>query len=590
MSENVFSKYQLNFNEDVKSAIIEATVAVYGEECRSMIEERMDRILVIQYITPDDLQKRLTHEISQKNSELALKFLASYGFDAPENIKEITEEMKNVLKTVFGWSTFCAGSYQDIFSFDKQENTSRVLKSRCKVLNSLGMSDVTPENYDEFANSVEGQNKIEEINRILTIVKELNSEFNLYKSGFESEERYLTECDALKSKLNLEAVREYFSELKDFLPEEDRVMVEKALELPEHTSIHNFLSVSGKKYFNNSASIENMAYIEAFDGEELDYEKELARVSYFRGMGLDLGYDYSAYKDNEDAKKIEPSLELAKKVKELRQKYGNRLERDMFLQTGTMASDIEKINSLGLLGGTVYSKSLVEEGGTCVEPNAFINNDGKVENINLMFFPALKGLPDYKDVTFIHEVLHCLECSMQEKDGQYIFSTGFEKVNAEFNVESKDVDIDKEVDKDVRTYEKFSENIHQRLAIEVYRKIVEAGISLFPNIEEQQSIGGTSYENLNFVTNEFYSEFKSQITYARMSGNLDRLGNYIGRENFEQLNSVVSEYNSLPYYSMMSDIIEKRETPLVARRNELGEMSHNIVQNMLHTREIYDRA
>ena len=141
-----------------------------------------------------------------------------------------------------------------------------------------------------------------------------------------------------------------------------------------------------------------------------------------------------------------------------------------------------------------------------------------------------------------------------------------------------------------RSYEFFSENLHQELAIEVTRRLHEKGIYLYGDPKLARETGSTTYEHYNVITKNFQKEYREEMIDGMMAPTRDGITESVGKENFENLNAAVSEYAKLPYYKMMDDILAKRDTDLTRKRTELANRGAKIVKDMKEyeqTREEY---
>lgn len=577
MDNSVLDKYKLNFDDEMKKNIIESVVRVYGEEYRGVLCERINNFTLVQYITPEHLKIELNDRINNKNHELTIKFFKEKGFNV-ESDTELTEEMKKITYLYFDSRDYRYSPYNCVYSFNNEKNDERTLKDRVRFLEKMGIDGVTIENYGEYAMSPDGMATIEEIKRTLSIISSLDNEFCEYKGQFAEEERYLEECNMLNNRLSNEATRGYYEEIKEYLTEDERNEVERIFNRTQEDKYrYAFFGRLGKFF---SYNIGKSSPIEAFSEDYDSYDKQDKMVEYFKACGLNLGFDYSSYENSEDAKKLIPPVEVVKKVKAIREKYGKDTELKYFRNTGTIGDNLEQIHSLGLLDTVEFSRDFVESNIICIQPNAIYGNDGEVKNFNLLFYPPLAVNKNYKNIFFIHEVLHCLESSIKQVNGKYIFCTGFEKNQVDISQKEDIVDIDKEVDNSIRKYALFSENMHQNLAIEVTEDLISRGVSILDNDEEQKIRGGASYEKFNWVTHIFYDKFKKAIIEARMSGDTDKLKSIVGERNFERLNELVNEYESLPYFQMMSAVVNGKENDLTKRRNEIRTEADLIVSNM----------
>ena len=573
MDNSVLEKYKIDFNDTLKSQIIDAAVKVYGEPCRSAFEERINKILLIQYITPDDLRQAVNGKRVDKSKELTIKFLEAMGIEFTEDNREIDAQMREMLNTYFEWNSFNESKYTRIFAFENQEVDERTINRRCEMLRKMG-ADITPENYDEFIESEEGKEKLREVERALQIIKGLINEWDSFKASIEPEEKYMAECENLERDLSNEGIRSYYENIKEFLTETERSEAEMVF-MAATSGSYSFFRKNTRRFF--PSNIFKEAPIEAFLEEYTCWDKERKIIDYFKSLGLDLGDDYSKYADSEDAKRLTPDLQMVKQIREARIKNMRTASKAYFLQTGTIKEDLATIKGHNLLGEVDFSMDMVEAGATYINPNVEIDLNGNAQNINLMFFPPLKRIKEYGDVTFIHEVLHALEGSIEKVKDGYIFSSGFEKFPIQcFNGE---INVEKEDDKALRQYEIFSENIHQRLAMDVTQELHKNDIFMYKDTE-QKLRGGTSYEHFNCITSDFYSKFRNKICYARVTGGVDRLRDSLGQDQFNRINDLVKEFGDIPYYSMMRDVIEKKDTPLTQKRTELIKEATNVVLDM----------
>ena len=62
--------------------------------------------------------------------------------------------------------------------------------------------------------------------------------------------------------------------------------------------------------------------------------------------------------------------------------------------------------------------------------------------------------------------------------------------------------------------------------------------------------------------------------------NMNQIYITVGKENLKMLNELVMEYRNLPYYEMMSNVIDKKDTELVRKRYELINKSAELVKKM----------
>jgi hypothetical protein len=201
--------------------------------------------------------------------------------------------------------------------------------------------------------------------------------------------------------------------------------------------------------------------------------------------------------------------------------------------------------------------------------------NGSPEVVPILIYSPESATEEYRDVMFVHEIVHAVELSLtnpQEKLDHY--KCGFEHFD----------------DEDKREYEAFNEIITQFIAMEITESLHEDGMYLFNTGKNAKIKGGTSYEQYNFLVNDFYQNYKNEILESRLDNNLDLLFNTVGKENFDSLNKLISEYKNLPYYELMDDLMNKRTTQLTNDLNSILTKSEEVNQRMVNTSNIKESA
>ena len=309
------------------------------------------------------------------------------------------------------------------------------------------------------------------------------------------------------------------------------------------------------------------------------------RVEYFKTKGLDLGSNYEDYENSEEAKKLLPDKGIVETLYAIKKECDKERDMEFFLNTGNYEACKRNILAQGIKVQDNFSKEFVENGVTCIVPNVRQDDNGNYQLFNIVHLPLVKLLHDYKDVQIVHELLHTVESSMKQlsKDEIY-FKFGFDEAVEPICHNEEELIVDdrqSNPNEPKRSYEIFSENLHQQLAIEVTRRLHEKGIYLYGDQKLAKETGSTSYEHYNLITANFQKVYREEIIDGMMSPTRDGITEIVGTENFERLNLAVNEYAELPYYKMMEDIIEKKDTELTRKRQELANRGAQIVEDMI---------
>ena len=309
------------------------------------------------------------------------------------------------------------------------------------------------------------------------------------------------------------------------------------------------------------------------------------RVKYFKAKGLDLGNNYEDYENSEEAKKLLPDKELVETVYTIKKECDKEMDMEFFLNTGNYEACKRNILAQGIKIQDSFCKEFVENGVTCIVPNVRQDANGNYSLFNIVHLPLVKILPEYKDVQIIHELLHTVESSMkQTSEDEIYFKFGFDEAVEPICHNEEELIVDdrqSNPNEPKRSYEIFSENLHQQLAIEVTRRLHEKGIYLYGDQKLAKETGSTSYEHYNVITANFQKVYREEIIDGMMAPTRDGITEIVGTENFERLNLAVNEYAELPYYKMMEDIIEKKDTELTRKRQELANRGAQIVEDMI---------
>lgn len=311
------------------------------------------------------------------------------------------------------------------------------------------------------------------------------------------------------------------------------------------------------------------------------------RIKYFKKIGIDLGEDYNNYKNNPLCQEKTPSKELADKITKLREELFASEQEEYISSTTMYQEQLNKINKLGLLDKkTSYNAKSLMSKITCINPNMIKEGDSYKLH-SLLLFP-ITSLEGYVDKFLIHECNHLIELSKLEvSDQEYKVLCGFDEsetffVNSEANQEEATH----------RKFELFNEIINELIAGEVTTLMHEKGIYLFDEKETARNRGGTSYEKIRVLVEEFYQTYKEEIIESRISGNLEKFFSKVGYENIRNLNNLVTEYGEhfegFSYYHLLDDLKENKETEdvlyfrsVIAKRNQIiTNMKENYQENV----------
>ena len=197
LKKEIFDKYNVSFKEE-REKIESYIVDFYGQNKKQEISKRLDRVILNNYFSLDDIKNFIRKNKKMKRRRLTLDFLVSVDKNVKFSLEEkerlmydeeaykdtLTEEQKKILNGCFDnsiYNTFSEESFAPIYSLfkDMEEKNdltdyqiNDIKKKTCRVLKALGL-DINLENYDEVI-------KKESSKEIIAKAKELkNKDFEL---------------------------------------------------------------------------------------------------------------------------------------------------------------------------------------------------------------------------------------------------------------------------------------------------------------------------------------------------------------------------------------------------------------------------
>lgn len=603
IESEVFKRYQLPI-EELRPKIIDTIVEVYGKRHRAQIEDRLNNLYINSYVTAEDVQNDYNTKNSHFVSILSVKFLRKIGMEVSKETEDevysggtfhLPEEQKDVLRQYFGTSNFT--DYGKILSFDDElinsENdySNRMHKAnRCEILKAMGL-EISPENYDEVIQTKQGQECLKRAIEIYKVAAECKNELGQFKEDNKDYIEYIEKVKKYEQELKFKYMKKYAEQIVPYCDKELGAKIEEAL-AKNYTLDYRFTQDTDKDGIYIATHGEPLILAFSDDAEEKlakdNFESmrvKSDRVKYFKTKGLDLGSNYEDYQNSEEAKKLLPDKGIVETLYAIKKECDKERDMEFFLNTGNYEACKRNILAQGIKVQDNFSKEFVENGVTCIVPNVRQDDNGNYQLFNIVHLPLVKLLHDYKDVQIVHELLHTVESSMKQlsKDEIY-FKFGFDEAVEPICHNEEELIVDdrqSNPNEPKRSYEIFSENLHQQLAIEVTRRLHEKGIYLYGDQKLAKETGSTSYEHYNVITANFQKVYREEIIDGMMSPTRDGITEIVGTENFERLNLAVNEYAELPYYKMMEDIIEKKDTELTRKRQELANRGAQIVEDMI---------
>lgn len=568
--------------EKIKERILPYFVKVYGEEYKDIIIDKMQRIVPIFYSILEDKQNIMDSELNRKKTELTLKFLEHVQIEVPEEIKNKVlnsgssfylhdvEEAKKILNACFGRNEYSEIRYGGLDSIIQEETDVEYKKKQSiEVLKKLNIT-VDLENYNDWIKNEEAQNIFKYVNSLKEYISQLDSKYNELASQYQQLKETIDKSQKLRNELNEKYMLEFIQSIKEQLPSTDQNKLEKYLNSNGDTwykfSNDMFIfNIIGNSFYSNGVieAFSSKAHEKLTDPKTSNFTKNTIidnKIKYFKQIGLYTGQiPIEKFLTSEEAINSTPDMNAVDKLLEKKKEYYEKGTREYYMATSSYQENLEKINSLHLESNHEFNIDTITNGLLMINPATRKNKNGVPELVTLLIFSPDNCLTEYKDVMFIHEINHCIETSLLSfNDGQPIFKCGYETIN----------DYD---ENSTRNYEQFSEIQNQLIAMEVTRLMHEDNVFIFDDPKIAKINGGTSYERQGVFCNDLWQNYRNQIIESRVGTTLDPILNAVGKNIFESVNNIINEYSEIPYYQLMSDLMNNKKSEATEKRESLVE-------------------
>ncbi len=636
-----FDRY-LNCNNHLRENLglfIDAFVEFYGEERREEVVTKLSKVIPIAYMSPETMVRTIEEIRKTINEELFNKLKESipsifdkedlldfYKFDDMKfspimqfkefydsyNLGEegrIERYKENSLATIqSSIPTFTKEEYEEIIRTktipEKYDKLPNFYKNN--ILFYAELNNVDKAYNRQFSNVKKILQKIdpnvsldnvgtilenEEIKKILQyieILPDYTNEYNSLMSKYDPFVKEIKENEDLKTKLRDEYFIKYLEENKDLLNEEDLKSIEKK-------KTEKFASLSSRinTYFGYGLS--SPGKIEAFsseaeriiNSEEDNWRKNSIiddRISFFKANGIDLGNNYEDYINNENVKQIIPSMERVDKIVESKTRLLNEFNNLFYTNTTSHKQVRSEINQFNLMDKEDGFDADIYDGcgKTFICPNV-IHTENGYDTLSLMVIScnSREGTVDHN---ICHELNHLFElCLLSADENSNSVISGWDSSSTIYDENYNGI-VNLNEKREKRSYELFSEIINEKIAQEIYTKMLEKDIHVFDTKENAQVKNTTSYENTAFLVNEFFNEFKEEIIQSRSNGNIEIIWNKVGKENFDALNELFKIFNEnfqgFNYYGAIKDIQENIQSDRAMLLANLHKQKDQIMENM----------
>lgn len=528
-------------------------------------------------------------ELHRKGKKERLREFNEEGYEFTKRfVKDLSKIKYLLLKSVDQLPRKFPDVIQDNIEYYLDKNNAeheyqRLYKKVLPLLQKIN-PNVTIDNLDEIFNN-------KDIDTLLESYREALQQHLLFKKEhkkhFESQKRN----DKLENLLKDKYFMLYIKENIDLIPEENR------------KPIYDFLNGETKNFYPNNYISTVLGY-SLFSTSILEYfneENDLAledpnlswkantikrnRVEYFKLLGIDLGEDYEAYVNNPECQSKWPSKRTVQRVVASKNKYMNKYNNELFLGIDEYREIREKIDSLDLLDKEdSFDATLLTDSGTFVNPNIRMTDEGyDIFSLLVISFNNLND--DALDHHIVHELNHLFELVLNKVNGkEYEMLVGWDYSGGQIDNERKEEVETVNIEKKKRQYELFNEIINEIIAQGICELMHNDGVTVFDEPGNSRYKRITSYEDYLVLVKDFFAEFKEPILESRRNGNIEVIFNEVGKENFDELNSLIIEFyehfKEMKIYKLLSALKKKEDNEMTRIYYDLLDRRDKVLENM----------
>lgn len=567
-------------NIDIKDSlpyIIDAFSEVYGEEYRDVITDRIyNKTYFFMYNNVEGIQSYLLFLKLCKERELSIKFLNEIGIDVSKYkdisyAQDFDESLTNLINSYIGsyrgmtpYSRRYRSRIRAWIPFDEeidQESEKAIEQEKIDVINFLRHKTpeqtITRESFKAFCKTNEYKQIEKEIKQYLAVFDQISKEYDEFLKELQPYQNYVDEENARKIKLRDQKRKQLYCQIEGLLTDEQQSYLDSKYSTIDEKSKALFGDDLGiKSYMEHfSSADENKLLDPSISDDEKDriYRN---RNSYFEKLGaVQVSIDnifnprklYAENIQQDSVKRLILPTEVADKIKELRTKAYEELQRD-FIWSSNEFLEIVKI-----FGDNQYGKEEVfeniKEKKVCISPVS--TNNG--ESIHRLFFTIIEFAEGILDYLFLHELNHSIETKHIYGS---LYMSGFDRTDSQKNpYNGKN-----------RKYERMNETINDIFAIQAREILHQKGIYVLE--PKEHIIADVKDRNTHSIVKNLLSTFMERyrdlIVRARITYDTRSLYEVIGQENFEELNDVVNKVDSLIWSGLPNKLKDGiREDPIV---------------------------
>ena len=523
--------------------VIEAFTHVYGEKYREIIEDKINRSIVIKYIDTGGISSYIYKLKEIKSYHLALSFLKQIGYDTTKYEKKNNIELINDHE-LYSLCYKYLGSLNKCFKDDKCAIIRMINPDNYFFITLINemykKEEITEDNFEQFKETEDYKDILEKIKGYNKIYDELIEEYKKYENTLSSYQNYIDSDKKRKNEIYDKGIDRVIKRiypllpkfLKDKFDESTKEQIKKLLFI---TLVNNdFTGELSLDYFNEN----NMN--ELYSDETRKYKKWIIadfQTSYFKNFNIDLPnkdtlkFDkdadvttYLNFLQQEDVKNLIPSQEIIDKIHKICEEEASNCLREYYIESNNFKNIINEYNmneSHYELLLTVFKNSSV-----CITWGG-----GYVDNrySSVMFYTIRRYDLGVLSYSYLHELGHVVDDNENMPSGL------------------DDDESKNPYDNSKRKYEVINETVNDMFTMEATDFLHNQNIYILE--PEENTISDISDFNTSSLTKSILvpllNSYREYVVEAKINSDQSILSDYIGEKNFEALNDIVNRVEYL---------------------------------------------
>ena len=357
--------------EEIKKIIIPYFIEFYGEKYKDVIVERINKIIPIFYSKIENQKTEKNIKLEEEKIKLTLKFLNFLNINISEELKKKiilerslisilnseNEQITNILKFYFGSKTYSKDRY---FGIDKlvlkETDDKKIKKSNIEKLELLKIG-VNEENYNEWVIGKEAEKLKEEIEKVKHFLITLDQEYDDFEKEYVNLNERIDKFDEVKRMLEQKYILLFLGEIKEFLPEQDKILLIKYLKSYKKDWYSLISNLNILKIVGSSFNIDGL--IKSFGKEATEklnnpkiskFQKNNIlndRIDYYKLIGIyNEKVSLEDFMNSKEAIENTPTSSFVDKITAIKEKYNKLFQNELLEMTSTYRTDMNTLNNL----------------------------------------------------------------------------------------------------------------------------------------------------------------------------------------------------------------------------------------------------